>query len=434
MSELFSKIHNHLPVFSIVYKRKNIIYTPGFYIVVERTPGNSLKKMVNNPSQIENAQFRNSINGLLAVSQDSVNAWEKRKTEPFIPECLTIHVGNECNLNCDYCYSKIGTNSKLKGFPAIKDIESAFHYLLSNGGVKTKKTTVVYHGSGEPTYFWNKLVSAYDHISQLAQKNDITVFNYLATNGILNEEQISWLANNMDQIGISCDGPYQIHTEHRKINEGDFRHLEKTCRLLHDKKARYSVRSTITPQTMTKQVDIVKYLIHDLYATQIRFEPVYLFENGFEESQVPHFIDCFLEARSYAMKKGAYLEFSGVRLNELHSTYCDISRNTLRLTSEGIFRNCFCKFHDNNNFNVGWTVKNHKGVVLNPTLKEIKDRAFEIPQNCKNCINIFHCSRGCPDFCFFDELSNQGLIDFKCKLHQLFSVSEIKQLVDNNFA
>jgi hypothetical protein len=69
------------------------------------------------------------------------------------------------------------------------------------------------------------------------------------------------------------------------------------------------------------------------------------------------------------------------------------------------------------------------GFIIDKGINKIKNLALEIPNECSGCINIYHCSRSCPDFCIFETNtgSNQELNLFRCHFHKLLTVQNIKQ-------
>jgi hypothetical protein len=71
--------------------------------------------------------------------------------------------------------------------------------------------------------------------------------------------------------------------------------------------------------------------------------------------------------------------------------------------------------------------------LLSEHIQEIKKIASAIPQKCLECINIYHCSRTCPDYCSFNDpdISNSEINSFKCLLNQLLAVDEIKKSSKN---
>lgn len=426
MSELYKKIGDKLPVYKIACGKEMVLYTPGFYVRLKSIPDSELLYLLEDPGKIEDLNTRNDLHKLLKMADEALTRWESQKRTLFLPECLTIHAGTECNLNCIYCYSKNEStgNKTLSGFPDLSSVKMMSEHLAEAVKDRSGRMTVVYHGSGEPTFHWEQLVESFNCISEVARHHKLQIFNYIATNGCMSAGQADWLSENMDLIGISCDGPPDIQRNQRQGNSGVYLSVEELCERILKKGGNFEVRVTITKDTMSRQEEIVKYLIENLNSRTIRIEPVYLTGgDAFQEKDADIYFKYFVRARDFAEKHSVKVDYSGVRLDELHGTYCDVLRNNLRLTAEGLTRNCFSFMKNNAEFVTGRCLSDQSGYYINSEINELKKKAFRIPHECNDCINVYHCSRGCPDFCIYPEASNsRGLNAFRCRLHQLITV------------
>jgi len=427
MDDLFTKAHDCLPVYKISYGTQMVIYTPGFSILSEDIHITELKSLLKNPSGIENDSVRNLVYTVLNKANDAAKRWKLQKQLPFTPECLTIHTGSDCNLNCSYCYSKKEQtgNKYLTGFPSEEAIEAVTEYISENTSLKPRQFTVVYHGSGEPTFHWDKLISSFQNISGTFNKKGLEIFNYIATNGCLNEHQVDWLAENMDLIGLSCDGTPEIQKIQRsnKLKKED--NIEKICKRILEKGGKFDIRVTVTPITIKQLPKITEYLILSCKANNIRVEPVYLAgDNEFHEMDADHFLTMYNKASNIAKEHNAGFKYSGIRMSELHGSYCDVLRNTIRLTSDDLTRNCFCYMNDNEEFKTGEYNRKHYMYKLRTDINMLKSKAYIIPDGCSGCINEYHCSRGCPDYCLFGDKNKDQLklSPFRCRLHKLMAV------------
>jgi sulfatase maturation enzyme AslB (radical SAM superfamily) len=437
MSDLFLKIHDQLPVFAVESDDFTVLYTPGFFWRIKTVPVHELLHSLKNPQAIKNPEDKNAILSILKLAQEAVTKWELQKQIPFSPDCLTIHVGSDCQLNCSYCYSKAGgtDNKLLFGFPDIAAIETLFRYIGETKAKNSEPFTVVYHGSGEPTFHWKNLVDSYNTISTIAGNNGLQIFTYIATNGCLTYEQIDWLAENMDLIGISCDGPDAIRQKQRTSGTIQYPSIEEVCVRILEKGGKFENRVTITPDTLPHFEEIVSYLILECMSQKIRIEPVFLDnENGFKVEDAEEFLKRFTSSLNYAEKYGVDISYAGVRMDEQHGTYCDVQRNTLRLTVDNVTRNCFCFMSDDTFCITGKLNKDLSAFHLSNEIQDLKTRSLQIPENCNDCINIYHCSRGCPDHCILNDhhYLHQELNPFRCRLHQLIAVERVKYSAINH--
>jgi sulfatase maturation enzyme AslB (radical SAM superfamily) len=430
MNNLFQKINDALPIFKIDYNDHYIIYTPGYFILIEKEQAETLEAYLNFLPDSRDSHQIEELPVIYRKAHEALNTWNAKFLEPFSPECLTLHVGNACNLDCSYCYTKNKRtqNDRITGFPEIETIKIVLERIFNSEYPYAKPFTIVYHGSGEPAIVWDWVVESFDLIRDQFRKHNIETFFYIATNGFLTDSQIEWLAHNMNLIGISCDGSDDVQHTQRPTRNGNYYSISETCRKIELCGGKFDIRVTVTKDTIAKLPEIVRYLIHDCKAENIRIEPVYLAgENGFTKDYSEVFLENFKQARKYASDLGKTVFYPGVRLEEIHGTYCDVLRNTLRLTSDGLTRNCFCYMNDGLNFITGITDYNSGKFELKDNIGSIKEKSNETPMECHQCINIFHCSRGCPDFCLHDEnLSTKRLNPFRCKFHQLLTVDTLK--------
>jgi radical SAM protein with 4Fe4S-binding SPASM domain len=432
MKNLFSKVHDTLPVFGIEDELYSVLYTPGYFILLKNSYRACGRQVCSAPENIHDLSVRRSVNALLEHARQNQVEWSRMQQQPFSVESLTIHAGDECNFNCSYCYLKVsdGKKSKLSGFPAKDLISTSLHSVYKNEQYFDKPLTVVYHGSGEPTLHWKELTDTWNTIQDFAARKGIRLFHYIATNASLNQMQADWLAEHMNLVGISCDGPPELQNRLRSPAKPNALSVEGVCRRILEKGGRFDIRATITRETMMLQPEIVEYLIGKCQAQNIRIEPVYLAGGaGFCEQDADVFVRSYLLAGKYAQSKGVDISCSGVRIEEMHGTFCDVLRNNLRLMPDGEVRNCFCYSSGSDDLSLGRVEDHRFSLKATAALEAIKNKASMVPEECTNCINLYHCSRGCPDFCFFaDGKDHKRLNAFRCRLHQLLTVTWIKEL------
>ena len=187
------------------------------------------------------------------------------------------------------------------------------------------------------------------------------------------------------------------------------------------------MRVTVTPETADRQSEIAGYLTGECHASVIRVEPVYWAgRDGFSAADASGFLGQFVQAREVARKAGATYTYAGVRMNEIHGPYCDVIRNNLRLMPERVTLNCFCGDAGNPDQITGRVSGNPPAFELSGSMEQMKEKAMRIPDRCRDCICNYHCSRGCPDYCMFQDTGESASFsEFRCNFHQEFLVHEI---------
>ncbi len=181
-------------------------------------------------------------------------------------EAQGIHVvakpiGPLCNLNCEYCFylEKQALFGPNENYRMSDDVLSAF---ITNY-VKSQPTPViefVWQG-GEPTLlgidFFKRVVEIQKRFSGAK-----TIANSLQTNGtLLDDEWCRFLKKHNFMVGISLDGPKQIHDRYRRDRKGagTFDKVMRGLRLLQKHKVDYNVLASVARETATKALDVYRF-------------------------------------------------------------------------------------------------------------------------------------------------------------------------------
>jgi sulfatase maturation enzyme AslB (radical SAM superfamily) len=433
----FRKIHNSLPIFSIPENDKTILYTPGeIKIYPSKLISGSID--ISDYTSYENVtdQIKDDIVQLICAAEISENKWNDLFQREFKPECLTIYPGNACNLNCKYCYVK-EKNEKIIDKEFVK---AAAEYTAKYCAREKGTFYLVFHGGGEPTFHWSLLQDLYRIVHQICAKYKVPVFSYIATNGILSRTQTQWLAKHFNRIGVSCDGFPEIHDSQRYSSSLTLTSatLKKNISALLELNDNIDVRVTITPQSMLFMENIATYFIHEMHIKNIRVEPVYSHGKiGFNPDDAEIYATHFMNASDIAQRLGATVSYSGVRMNEIHSCYCDVLRNTVRITADNEIINCF--FDSTSNYiktkynKLGSLTGNCIG-INNKQIQKIKEVLQIMPATCRECINMVHCSRACPEYCSLAKQRNTETYltnNFRCLLNKKLAIRHIKEKARN---
>ena len=448
---LFNKIHKSLPIYRMDVSGKSIIYTPGYQKTISRKDADTIEQAWNNEVKSPfNDDVISNIESIEIQAQQVLHKWQLYINQPFSPECLTIYLSNRCNLHCTYCYAR-GENNRHRAldrsFIVNEDaVHAAAVFVIQNCIRKRAPFNLVLHGGGEPTLHWKLIKWITRETKRLAKEAGVVWFGYIATNGIMTEKNASWLTHHFSRVGISCDGPPSIQNDLRPFidGEGTSHIVECTVQALRRSGIHFDVRTTIMPSTITKQKEIVRYCIHNLGASSIRFEPAYRLHQkkleGFTPGHVDMFIDYFIEAQKYAQSHSVSLTYSGVRIQELHGSYCDIFKNALHLTPNGEATACFFCIDSELSENIKYSIgkinqKSNQFEINHETISKFKKA---IPKNihneCNNCFLLFHCTRLCPETCIHDDEhflkkrignSQTQALDFRCQLHKKLGAYQI---------
>jgi uncharacterized protein len=184
-------------------------------------------------------------------------------------------IGPVCNLNCEYCFyiEKQALFGPGEQYRMSDDVLSAFitNYITSQ---PTPVVEFVWQG-GEPTLlgidFFNRVVELQ---KPFAGTKSIT--NSLQTNGILlTDEWCVFLSRNGFMVGISIDGPKDVHDRYRHDREGKGTFDKVMCglRLLQKHKVEYNVLTAVARETARQGLEVYRFL-RDHGVEFIQFSPV----------------------------------------------------------------------------------------------------------------------------------------------------------------
>jgi len=188
----------------------------------------------------------------------------KKTDDVNIPQGIHVvakPIGPTCNLNCKYCFylekqALFGANEKYR---MSDEVLSAFitNYIKSQ---PTPVVELVWQG-GEPTLLG---IDFFKRVVELQRPfiDKKTITNSLQTNGtLLTDEWCDFLKKYNFMVGISLDGPKEIHDRYRRDRQGSgtFERVMKGLRLLQKHKVEYNVLACVACDTAKRPLDVYRF-------------------------------------------------------------------------------------------------------------------------------------------------------------------------------
>ena len=184
-------------------------------------------------------------------------------------------IGPSCNLNCEYCFylEKQALFTTGEKYRMSDKVLSAFitNYITSQ---PTPVVEFVWQG-GEPTLldidFFKRVV---DLQKPFVKRKTIT--NSLQTNGtLLTDKWCRFLKKNNSMVGISLDGPKEIHDRYRRDRKGSgtFDQVMRGLKLLQEHEVDYNVLACVARDTAKRPLDIYRFF-KEQGVEFIQFTPV----------------------------------------------------------------------------------------------------------------------------------------------------------------
>jgi len=185
-------------------------------------------------------------------------------------------IGSICNLNCDYCYylKKESFYPEEKSFRMPDDILE--DYILQH--IETCPDQVIgfaWHG-GEPTLLGLDYFRKVVELQRKHRPSDRRIVNGIQTNGtLLDENWCRFLAEEGFSVGISLDGPQEVHDSHRLTKGGKPTHSQamRGYELLRKHRIACDILCVVHGQNVHRPTEVYRFF-KQIKAAYIGFLPL----------------------------------------------------------------------------------------------------------------------------------------------------------------
>ncbi|MBC8253606.1 MAG: anaerobic sulfatase maturase [Ardenticatenia bacterium] len=197
------------------------------------------------------------------------------ETPPRI-HVLAKPTGATCNLDCAYCFflekERLYPGSHFRMSDEM--LETYIRQLIESH--RTKEVTVAWQG-GEPTLmgidFYRRAIEYQDRY----RKPGMTFENTMQTNGtLLDDEWCGFFRDNNFLIGISIDGPRQMHDVYRvdKGGKGTFDRVMGGLRFLQKHEVEYNILVSVNRINADHPLEVYRFLRDEVGTSWMQFIPV----------------------------------------------------------------------------------------------------------------------------------------------------------------
>ncbi len=325
--------------------------------------------------------------------------------------------GAICNLGCEYCY-----------YLPKKALYPGGTFRMSNQVLKSyvrqyiaaQQVPQVHFAwqGGEPTLmgldFFRRVVG----YQKEAARPGMRIENAIQTNGtLLNDDWCRFFAENHFLVGISLDGPREMHDVYRKDkgNRGTFDRVIHGIRLLKDYQVDFNILTCVSAANAEKPLEVYHFLRDEVGAEFIQFIPIVEWERPTDPQKERKLSERSVNGEQY-----------GYFLNSIFDDWLahDLSKIFVQIfdTSFGHWIGApggLCVFqetcglalvteHNGDVYSCDHFVEPdcYLGNMLKTPLAEMvgseKQRQFglakrnSLPQYCRSCSFLFACNGGCP--------------------------------------
>ncbi|MCG9695565.1 anaerobic sulfatase maturase [Shewanella sp. Isolate11] len=184
--------------------------------------------------------------------------------------------GAKCNIDCQYCFylHKEGLLHQPKQPKMDDETLERFikSYIESQDG---EQITFSWQG-GEPTLlgldYYKKVVA----LQKRYQPEGVQINNDLQTNGLLlNDAWCAFLKEHQFLVGLSIDGPRELHDKYRVTNSGKptFDLVMKAAQNLRKHQVPFNALTVVNRLNAKHPLEVYRFLTQELGASYIQFTP-----------------------------------------------------------------------------------------------------------------------------------------------------------------
>lgn len=315
---------------------------------------------------------------------------------------VIIKTTRDCNFRCIYCHD-FSINNQNITFKTLA-------YLIESSLSQTKYNNIhfIWHG-GEPLLlgqsFFEKVIALEQefNVSQKLIRNSIQTNGYLIDNKI-----VSFLFKYNFSVGVSLDGPRDIHNIQRKFqdNSDTFQKVLDSIKVLQSNSVKFGILTVLTYESLNlKPLDLLNfYTKHNIF--NIGFIPVRSSNN--RQGQCLQYrpyidymkllFDAWLELNNPNFEIREFKNWINIALG-FPGTQCSSSKNcigsTFSIEPNGEIYNCD-KFVGEIKYNLGNIINDSIESILNSNkIKEIQELENKSLYQCAKCIFVDSCAGGC---------------------------------------
>lgn len=313
--------------------------------------------------------------------------------EPSRKLGVWLHITNQCNLRCTYCY--LGkTSETMSAETGRKVLDSLLNSAMQQG----MKEVALKFAGGEALLEWPLVEELYYYALEKTRGTGIEIQPIILSNGTtITPRMAQLLKQHGFQVAISLDGLGEVNDRQRPFvnGRGSFDKVERGMRLLQEYEIPFNVSVVITALNLPQLPELVEYLLkHNAPFALNFFRDNPLAQDGLTVDN-PALIEGLKQTYAVIEKNlpeynlmGAILD--RVQLSSPHRHACGAGVNYVVVKHTGEIASCQMLMHRP----VG---KIGQGDPVQTIRQgELRNLPPEQKQGCSTCQWRYVCAGGCP--------------------------------------
>jgi len=345
--------------------------------------------------------------------------------------------GAICNLDCKYCFylSKEQLYEGSTFRMSDETLETYIRQLIESH--KVPEVTVAWQG-GEPTlmgldFFRRSIVYEKEYA-----KPGMQIQNTIQTNGtLINDEWAAFFKENNFLVGLSIDGPREMHDYYRVDRQGapTFDNVMRGLSFLQKHRVEWNALTTIHHANAEHPVEVYRFLRDDCKAEFIQFIPIVerltsdsnnVTDRSVTAEEYGRFlVGVFEEWVRHDVAK-VYVQMFDVALANWHGepsglcVHSETCGGALAIEHNGDLYSC--DHFVTPQYKLGNIKQKHmiELVGSDQQFKFGRDKLDTLPKYCRECEVRFACHGGCPKDRFITTPDGEPGLNYLCAGYKIF--------------
>ena len=384
-----------MDVFSIPIEDKFLLYAPW----------NSFLAFVNQPAAKEvqrnllNTKSNSEFVKTLRAPCDILPSPNEGALNPLF---LGIIPTRDCNANCRYCdFVAPKPNNPVMNLSLARDAIN--DYLLLRKASGETRAEVHFFG-GEPFYAEDVVIFSVDYATLRAEELGLQVRFEVTTNGVYRPSLSKWIAEHIDSVVLSLDGPRDIQDTQRPTRNGKsgFNLVFNTAKQISQGDAELILRACITQQTVNRMEEIAQWFRDEFCPSSVCFETMTPSDQSVKAKLEPpdpwEFAENFYRASQYLADYGIEAKYAAAEIGACRVSFCPLGKDALIISPDGAIDACYL-------LRERWEKKgldlrlgqmdNGKINIYPDVITHVRSLNVDRRPLCANCFCRYHCAGGC---------------------------------------
>lgn len=304
---------------------------------------------------------------------------------------------NACNLQCSYCFE--GTHSNHKAMDP-QMVKNGIVKMFSDAKELNKKLISFSLFGGEPSMNWEAVEIAITTAKMLENETGIKCYKAIVTNGVMSTERAVFLADNMDFVYFSFDGPKELFLLQRKPKGGNevYDKIFSNAQEVYKRGTYLSFKVTVTKHTIEHLKEIDDFFSYHFPTCGRLYQPCMVAEEDDLYISFGYFLKKYSELKRYSIFKRNMT--TSLYKNKPSDRFCNLMIRNVVYPDGSVLschRSNMCIQDDvvKKTFFVGNC--DSDGIITRDKRKQEYMESFTVNSisSCKLCPMRYHCCGGC---------------------------------------